>query len=328
MSAILQGKKSEGRLLEMKADRLVGIIMTLLDKKRVSAQALADTFEVSLRTVYRDMDAISAAGIPIRATPGAGGGFEIMPGYQVDKTVFSADDLAALLSGLSSLSSMVPGSESANALAKVRSILPAGRTREIELRADQIRVDLSPWIGSRNTGPYLKTIQTALRESRLVSFRYIDHHGNKTVRTVEPYQLVLKHGQWYFQGYCRYRSDFRLFRLSRMIGLELSRDTFVPRAFPKPVLDIADAVEPLQTDIRLRIHRSIMDRVLDLCGYERFTPDGAEHFIVRFPFIDRDYYYDMLLSFGDRCECLGPPEVREKLRRRVRSIAVLYDEKA
>lgn len=312
----------------MKADRLVGIIMTLLDKQRVSAQALADTFEVSLRTIYRDMDAISAAGIPIRAAPGVGGGFEIMPGYQVDKTVFSADDLAALLSGLSSLSSMVPGSEPANALAKVRRFLPAGRAGEIELKADQIRVDLSPWVGSRNTGPYLETIKAALRESRLVSFRYIDHHGNKTARTAEPYQLVLKHGQWYVQGYCRYRNDFRLFRLSRMIGLELCRETFVPRACPKPVLDITDAVEPLQMDIRLRIHRSIMDRVLDLCGYERFTPDGPEHFVVRFPFIDRDYYYDMLLSFGDRCECLGPPEVREKLRRRVRSIAVLYDEKA
>ena len=312
----------------MRVDRLVSIIMTLLDKQRVSAQSLADTFEVSLRTIYRDMDAISAAGIPIRSTPGAGGGFEIMPGYQVDKTVFSADDLAALLSGLSSLSSMVPGREPANALAKVRRFLPAGRAREIELKADQIRVDLSPWTASRNTGPYLEIIQTALRESRPVSFRYIDRRGNGTARTVEPYQLVLKGSQWYVQGYCRYRSDFRLFRLSRMIGLELCRDTFVPRAFPKPVLDIADAVEPLWTNIRLRIHRSVMDRVLDLCGYECFTPDGPEHFIVRFPFIDRDYYYDMLLSLGDRCECLGPPEVREKLRRRVRSIAALYDEKA
>ena len=128
----------------MKADRLVGIIMTLLDKQRVSAQALADTFEVSLRTIYRDMDAISAAGIPIRAAPGVGGGFEIMPGYQVDKTVFSADDLAALLSGLSSLSSMVPGSEPANALAKVRRFLPAGRAGEIELKQTR-----SAWIAVR-----------------------------------------------------------------------------------------------------------------------------------------------------------------------------------
>ena len=312
----------------MKVDRLVSIIMTLLDKQRVSAQTLADTFEVSLRTIYRDMDAISAAGIPIRSTPGAGGGFEIMPGYQVDKTVFSADDLAALLSGLSSLSSMVPGSGLTNALAKVRRFLPADRAREIELKADQIRVDLSPWTASRNTGPYLEIIQTALRESRLVSFRYIDRRGNGTARTVEPYQLVLKGGQWYVQGYCRYRNDSRLFRLSRMIGLELCRDTFVPRVCPEPVLDISKTVEPLWTDIRLRIHRSVMDRVLDLCGYERFTPDGPEHFIVRFPFIDRDYYYDMLLSFGARCECLGPPEVREKLRRRVHMIAALYDEKA
>ena len=105
----------------MKIDRLVSIIMILLDKKRISAQELADMFEVSPRTIYRDIDAINMAGIPVRSASGVGGGFEIMQEYKVDKKVFSADDLSVLLMGLSSLSNMVRGDELVHTLAKVRS---------------------------------------------------------------------------------------------------------------------------------------------------------------------------------------------------------------
>ena len=109
----------------MKVDRLVSIIMILLDKKRIGAQELADLFEVSPRTIYRDIDAINMAGIPVCSIPGVGGGFEIMQEYKMDKKVFSADDLSALLMGLSSLSNIVRGDELVHALAKVRSFIPA-----------------------------------------------------------------------------------------------------------------------------------------------------------------------------------------------------------
>ena len=200
----------------MKIDRLVSILMVLLDKRRIGARELADMFEVSLRTIYRDIDAISAAGIPVRAAPGVGGGFEIMREYKLDRRVFSTDDLSALLMGLSSLSGMVRGDELVHALAKVRSLIPADRAGEIELRVNQICIDLSPWMGSGGIQPCLELIKGALQESRLLAFDYIAHHGRKTARTAEPYRLVLKGSRWYLQGYCRSRGDFRLFRLSRM----------------------------------------------------------------------------------------------------------------
>ena len=127
----------------MKIDRLVSIIMTLLDKKRIGAQELADIFEVSPRTIYRDIDAINMAGIPVRSTSGVGGGFEIMPEYKLDKNVFSAADLSAILMGLSSLSDMVRGDELVNALAKIKSFIPADRAKDIEIKANQICIDLS-----------------------------------------------------------------------------------------------------------------------------------------------------------------------------------------
>ena len=309
----------------MKIDRLVSIIMILLDRERISAQELADMFEVSLRTIYRDIDAINQAGIPVHGASGVGGGFEIMPEYKIDRKVFSTADLSAILMGLSSLSDMIGGNELVNALAKIKSFIPADRAKDIELKANQLSVDLSPWMGNQNTQPYLETIKTALRKSRLLSFDYTDRHGNKTARTAEPYQLVLKSSHWYFQGYCHKRKDYRLFRLSRISNLQMQEETFIPRDYQKPILAFAEILETLQTKIKIRIHKSVMDRVLDFCTYEDFSPDGDAHYIVRFPFIENEYYYSILFSFGDKCECLEPLHVRAEMKRRIQAAAVLYE---
>lgn len=204
-----------------------------------------------------------------------------MPNYKIDKNVFSTADLSAILMGLSSLSDMIRGNELINALAKVKSFIPADQASDIELKTNQICIDLSTWIGNRNTQSYLETIKTALQDHRLVSFEYIAHHGKKTTRTVELYQLVLKSGHWYFQGYCLVRSDFRLFRLSRISNLHMET--------------------------------------------EHFSPDGGEYYMVDFPFIENEYFYDILLSFGDKCECLEPLNIRAEMKRRIHDIAAIYE---
>jgi predicted DNA-binding transcriptional regulator YafY len=309
----------------MKVDRLVSIIMILLDKKRIGAQELADMFEVSPRTIYRDIDAINMAGVPVLSTAGVGGGFEIMQKYKIDRKVFSTADLSAILMGLSSLSNMIRGDELVNALAKVKSFIPADSAKDIALKANQIYIDLSPWIGNRNIQPYLEMIKTALQESKLLSFAYADRYGNKTERIAEPYQLVLKSSHWYMQGYCYKRKDFRLFKLSRISNLQIQEEFFTPREYQKPQLDITDILETMQKEIKIRIHKSVMDQILDYCPYEQFMPDGEEHYIVNFPFIENEYYYNILFSFGDKCECLEPLHIRAEMKRRIHDIATIYE---
>jgi len=282
-------------------------------------------FEVSPRTIYRDIDAINMAGIPVRSTSGVGGGFEIMQQYKIDKKVFSTEDLSALLMGLSSISEIVRGDELVHALAKVKSFIPADRAEAIELKVNQICIDLSPWMGNSNIQSYLEIIKTALQGSRLLTFEYVAHHGNKTARTVEPYQLVLKNSHWYLQGYCHIRNDYRLFRLSRMSNLQIQEETYTPRDYQKPQLEFADVLNSIQTKIKIRVHKSVMDRVLDYCTYEDFSPNGDEYYIVSFPFIENEYYYDILLSFGDKCECLEPSHIRTKMKHRIHDIATLYE---
>ena len=309
----------------MKIDRLVSIIMILLDKKRIRAHELADLFEVSLRTIYRDLDIINRAGIPVHSTPGVGGGFEIMPEYKLDKKTFSTGDLSNILMGLSGLSRMIRGDELVTTLAKVKSFIPAEQAKEIEVKSGHVLIDLSPWTGNRHLQGYLDGIKAALQQSRLISFEYRDRFGNKTVRMAEPYQLVLKGNHWYFQGYCRNRNDFRLFKLSRIASLQIQEQHFTPREYQKPQLDFADTWETLQRPIKIRIHKSVLERVLDYCSHEDLSPDGDDHYIVSFPFLENDYYYNILFSFGDKCECLDPPHIRLEMKRRISDMAAVYE---
>lgn len=309
----------------MKVERLISIIMVLLDKERISAQTLADRFEVSLRTIYRDIDAINMAGIPVRSISGVGGGIEIMPNYKIDRKTFSTNDLSAILMGLSNISNMMQSKELSNALAKVKSFIPANSAKDIELKANQIYIDLSPWMGGRDAQNYLEMIKKALHEKNNLSFDYADRYGNKTTRLVEPYQLVMKNSHWYVHGYCLKRNDFRLFRLFRMSNLQLEDTFFTPRDFEKPQLDFTDEVATMVETIQIRIHQSVMDRVLDFCAYEEFSPDGDDHYMVNFPFIENDYYYTILFSFGNKCECLEPQHIRTEMKRRVNELATMYE---
>lgn len=147
----------------------------------------------------------------------------------------------------------------------------------------------------------------------------------KTMRTAEPYQLVLKSDHWYFQGYCHLRKDFRLFRLSRILNLYMEEENFIPRDYQKPMLDFEETLKTMQTSIKIRIHKSIMDRVFDYYTYEHFSPEGDEYYIVHFPFIENEYYYDILLSFGNKCECLEPLYIRAEMKRRIYDVAAIYE---
>ena len=308
----------------MKVNRLVSIIMILMDKKRVGAQELADMFEVSTRTIYRDIEAINMAGIPVHSISGVGGGFEIMANYKVDKQTFSDSELITLLTGIASIQSIMKNNEFINTLAKIKQIIPEEKNEAINLQTEQLHIDFSHWMGTRNVEPHINTIKQALKENKILSFQYLNHHGNKTIRQVEPYKLVLKSSQWYFHGYCYERKNFRLFKLNRLLHLKLEADTFLPRKYKQPLLETSNIISNLQITIKLRIHESIMERLLDYCNYEQFSYDKDNYYLVDFPFIENDYYYGILLSFGEQCECVEPEHIRLGIQKKIANLSALY----
>ena len=310
----------------MKADRLLGITLILLDKERVSASFLAQTFEVSVRTIYRDVEALSMAGVPVYSTPGVGGGIQIMPGFKLEKGMFGNDDLSAMLIALSSLDGVIDRGVLASAEAKLRSLIPDQQASFVQFKANCVRIDRSPWIRNRHVDTHLDRIREALDQRNIVEIAYINHRGEESQRVVEPHQIVFKNGAPYMYGWCRKRQGFRLFKFSRILDLRILGEAFEFREIPQADLDGTPYAQELKETICLRIRRPLAERVLDYCPYDCFTADGNSHYLVDFPFIDRDYYYDVLLSFGEGCEVLAPPSVREKMACKLGRLSAKYAE--
>lgn len=308
----------------MKIDRLIAIIMLLLECKRISATKLAEMFEVTPRTIYRDIETINMAGIPIITYPGVNGGISIMEQYKVDKKLFTISDIITLLQGLKSISATISSEAVINTLAKVRSLIAADQIGDIELKAQQISIDLTTWAGNKNFQPNLNKIKKALNESKLLSFHYCDSKGRQSHRQVEPYQLVLKEVNWYLQGYCLLRKAFRVFKLSRISGLEILDSTFMPREFHPRSLDGSDWIAPRIVTIKLLVDESLREQIVARCGEENIQSYGDNKLMVNFPFVEDDWGYNLLLSFGDKCECLEPEKVRVEVINRIKRMLALY----
>lgn len=307
----------------MKTERLLGTVMLLLQKKKTSAQELADIFEVSLRTIYRDIQSLSLAGIPIHSTSGVGGGFEIMENYKIDKNYFSKKDIVNILRSLSSFKSLAQDSELCNALAKVRSLIPEDQISDLEEKIRHFEFDVNPWIVTKTLETKKEIIRSALSKSQVLSFQYIAHHGKKSSRNIEPYQLILKKGDWYVSGYCYVRQDYRLFKLNRILDMKILPEAFELRDYPKQLFQ--HTVSGLIT-IKIKIHYSLMDRILDYCDFAQFKSHGEEYYIVDFPFVENDFYYDILLGFGEKCECLEPMDIRFKMKQKIETLIKLYND--
>jgi predicted DNA-binding transcriptional regulator YafY len=308
----------------MKIDRLISIIMLLLERRSVGAKNLAEMFEVSLRTIYRDMDTINAAGIPIVSASGVGGGFSIMDEYKVNKKIFTVSDITTLLMGLGSIPQNVTENEIVNTLAKIKSFVPAAQANEIAFRAGQITIDSSPWMTSENSMSILGTVREAVHNHHILSFQYSDRSGSRSTRRAEPYRLVLKAGFWYVQCFCLLRQDFRLFKLTRITELAMEDEQFELRDAPEAIGDFCELAEKPFTRVKLLVHESVLNRVMDICESRYIEHIGDGSYIVSFPFYPDDYGYGIIFGLGEKCQCLEPPEVRQEMERRVRLMLDSY----
>ena len=193
----------------MKIDRLIGILSVLLQEEKTTAPELAERFEVSKRTINRDIEDLCRAGIPIRTTQGSGGGISIMDGYRMDRTILTSKDMQMILVGLRSLDSVSGSSYYGQLMEKIQ----AGSSAFVSGR-DSILIDLSSWY-RESLAPKIEIIQDAIGDRHLLKFRYYAPTG-ESERMVEPYYLVFRWSSWYLWGWCRDRRDLRLFKLNRM----------------------------------------------------------------------------------------------------------------
>lgn len=308
----------------MKTDRLIAIIMILLERQRVSIAELARMCEVSPRTISRDLETINLAGVPIVSYPGLYGGVGIMENFKLEKRLFTTADIATLLMGLGCIRSTLSGPEVVDALTKIRGFIPEEQRQEIERRAGRLSVDMTPWAGGGKSLEAIEPIQRALEENRLLAFDYTDRMGRATSRVVEPYRLLLKGMRWYLDGYCLAREDFRLFKLTRMEKVSVSDTVFVPRAYqPKA------AVQPQFQDegavaVKLFVRDTARERFADCFGEDSGAEPCEGGFYASAVLPDGPLGYQMLLRFGTDCECLEPAAFRSGMRGYIHKLYRMY----
>ena len=310
----------------MKLNRIITIIMILLQRDRVSARFLSEQLNVSLRTIYRDIQVIERARIPIITYAGSQGGISILKDYKISKGLFTKDDVIVLLKGLNLLSSPIL-SENEKSLTheKIKSFLSQQELNDLDNDLNQLAVDLSPWFLKQNINNKIAIIKVALSQQLLLSFDYVKIKHDTISRLIEPYQLLFKEKEWYLQGYCLNRNDFRLFKLSKMSKVHKTDINFTKRSTPDMVSLFKQDMKTKVFKIKLLIDSSILERILDYCDERDIHPFKDNKYLADFDFIEDDYSYGILMSFGDKCLCLAPEHVRNELIQRTEKLWRLYN---
>lgn len=299
----------------MAIDRLIHILAILLREERSTASQLAERLEVAPRTIYRDIDRLCQAGIPLYSDRGRGGGVSIMEGYSLDRTLLTDADRGAILAGLRSLDSV----SGTNYYRLLMEKLPQSR----EISADDcVAIDLSSWYGSA-LAPALAMLKEACAHHHPARFTYCSPNGEST-RTVEPDKLVFRWSSWYLHAWCRVREDWRLFKLTRMLDLRVLDETFEPRPAPDPIVP-SDAVYPAALQAVIRFSPSARWRLIDEYSVWSFTvqEDGTLLFKRGFP--DKEELFRWTLSFQDQAELIEPEALRHEFAERLKNIYRKYD---
>lgn len=297
-------------------NRLLSIIYILLNKGTITAAELAQRFEVSVRTIYRDVETLSMAGIPIYAKKGKNGGICLTEQFVLDKMLVSKDEQQQILAALASVQETGAQDERQT----LRKLLEFFKTEP----SNWVAIDFSDWSGRRKE--LFEQINTAVLKHQVMQFDYYGQYGEMSSRTVEPLQLIFKDYTWYLLAYCRTRQNVRLFKVLRMKRVIVLEEHFETgrrheeiRSDEKP-----GNTEAEFTEVTLWIDKKEAYRIYDRFEEEEISvlPDG--NYQVRFRCLLDDWVYGVILSFGPAAKVLAPKEVQREIRQRVGEMAALY----
>ena len=300
----------------MKIDRLIGILSVLLQEETVTAPELAERFEVSRRTINRDIDDLLYAGIPIRTTQGVGGGISIADGYKMDRTILTSKDMQMILAGLRSLDSISGSGYYGQLMEK----LQAGSSDFVSSR-DSILIDLSSW-HKASLAPKIETLQDAIENRHLITFTYYGPKG-ESKRKIEPYYVVFKWSSWYVWGWCLARKAFRLFKLNRMDTVRETKTEFAARNVPAPDLS-TEKIFPGGIKVKALFSPDVKWRLVEEFGPDCYTGTKGGKLLFEREYTDMHHLISWILTFGDKAEILEPEDVRERVINTIENILDRY----
>ncbi|MBP2620356.1 helix-turn-helix transcriptional regulator [Streptococcus panodentis] len=306
----------------MKLERLIYILLALLNKRQITAKEIAARFRISTRTVYRDMDTLSLAGIPIYSERGDKGGFYIPDDYKMDSSFFTEEEKQFIINMSQNVGKIVGRPSFDSIEHKLASQESAGS-------ANPFYFDLSSW--SLNTN-YLLKIEQAIQAGQKISFSYYSKKQERSQRMILPYRLVFKLNAWYVVGFCLDKSDFRFFKLSRIRQLQLIGEETCPKDYPllsQEKLDYflnppKEKVEGSKEEIDLQFAASALPKIYDHFTEEEISIEETGIRIHAFRALT-PAFFELLLSFGQQVKVLSPSHLQEQLIQTLQKNLQQYD---
>ncbi len=300
----------------MKIDRLLGIITVLMNNHKTKAKDLAEKFEVSIRTIHRDMEDIGKAGIPIITYQGGAGGISIAEGYKFDKSILTTDDFDNIMIGLKSVESI---SQDANIKLLLEKLAP--KREDILSVSNNIFIDLSSFYRT-SLSLKINLLKEAMSTKKEVAFDYYSSKGTSK-REIEPYFITFKWSAWYVFGYCKQRKDFRLFKLNRMDVLKITDIIFNVQSIPheKTQLDDYFLTEKFVT---ILIDRCLEYHIVDSYGVDSYEITSDNRIKFDLPYTNHDYAIQFILALGDKAQVLAPKSMIHQIKTHAENILELY----
>lgn len=301
----------------MKIDRQIGILSILLQKEAVTAPFLAEQFEVSRRTINRDIEDLCKAGVPIVTRQGVNGGISVMEDYKLDRMLFTHREMQDILAGLRSLDSV----NGTNRYGKLMEKLSAGSS-DFMVGDQSVLIDLSSWYKD-SLAPKIELIRTSIDKCRELKFVYYSPKEESS-RDIEPYYLIFRWSSWYVWGWCKKRQDFRLFKLNRMDNLQISDQMFVKRQVPMPDLG-NERIFPGGIKVKALFEPECKWRLVEEFGTGSYKEQEDGKLLFQADYTGKENLVTWLLSFRDKVELLEPRELREEIKISIEGMKKKYE---
>ena len=305
----------------MKIDRLIGITMYLLNRNIVSARELADKFEVSTRTIVRDVEALGLAGIPISSSTGASGGYEILDTFKLNKQISNIEDYLFVITALKGMCSAYDNKKLDATLGKLLT------GSEGENNSQRVFLDFGVAKEGENIPQYIQVIEDAISQEKVIEFDYTNSENKSNHRIIEPLALTYKWYAWYLFGYCTYKNDYRIFKLNRIRNILVSKTAFTHKHQNLTKLLETHWSNDNQKyyDIKLWCKADVKIPVMEYLKGEVLEEHENGDFVISLHLPENErMWFSLLLGFGDTVKVLEPQELKNRLLQKSSEIQVLY----
>jgi predicted DNA-binding transcriptional regulator YafY len=310
----------------MKTDRLLSIIIYLLNHDLASARELSERFEVSIRTIQRDMESIELAGIPIYTLQGAGGGYGILDSWKMDRRLMSNEDLYYIITALEGVGDTLSDRRINGTLEKVKGLLSPQGLELFSGRTEKLSIDFSMLGGDPRERKTFRIVQEAVETERIIRFSYTNKHLETVLREVEPMTIAFRWRGWYLFGFCRLKGDYRLFRISRIRNAEV-----LERRFQRKEMSLQSFLERnkgysvgRQIDIELSFSPEMRAIAEDMFPEEVCSCEADGSILVRTTMPEDGWLYGYILSFGHYVQVRAPEHLKEIICEGAEKIISLY----